>query len=218
MDRPALPVLDNAAAPPSAAQKDPVCGMAVTSKSFHSLEHSGRRVYFCSAGCKSSLSAAPAKYPLAWAAAAVYTCPMHSEVRQDRPGACPTCAMALALAAPTLDEGVNSGLTDFKRRSWWTLPMTAIASLLAMFGQILELKACSQTSAAIKSLLAQVRQKDRPACLNGLSQQDRATCLKEGRRGAGRSSERAIRQRRRCATYSVEPAASATPPTPPASR
>ena len=40
--------------------KDPVCGMAVTPKSFHSLEHSGRWIYFCSARCKERFVANPA--------------------------------------------------------------------------------------------------------------------------------------------------------------
>ena len=94
---------------------------------------------------------------------------------------------------PSLDEAENPELRDFKRRFAWTLPLTVIATVLAMaghrlqwfdmatqvfptsfvamgrvavyfeaaaviisltlLGQILELKARSQTSAAIKSLL-----------------------------------------------------------------
>jgi hypothetical protein len=72
----------------------------------------------------------------------VYTCPMHPEVRQNHPGACPKCGMALEPLMPTLDEAENSELLDFRRRFAWTLPLT-------LLGQILELKARSQTSAAI---------------------------------------------------------------------
>ena len=32
---------------------------------------------------------------------AMYTCPMHPEVRQDRPGACPKCGMALEPELPS---------------------------------------------------------------------------------------------------------------------
>src|SRR5262245_11683984 len=32
-----------------------------------------------------------------------FTCPMHLEVRTDKPGACPRCAMALVPAAPAVD-------------------------------------------------------------------------------------------------------------------
>jgi P-type Cu+ transporter len=128
--------------------KDPVCGMAVTPKSFHWLDHGRQRVYFCSAGCKTRFAASPQRYlklsagaaapapahnePAA--AATIYTCPMHPEVRQDRPGACPKCGMALEPVLPTLDEGENPELTDFQRRFWWTLPLTVIVATLAMFG------------------------------------------------------------------------------------
>ena len=113
----------SAGAPPSAVGlTDPVCGMAVTPKSFHWLDHGGQRVYFCSAGCKTRFAADPAKYlkPPAQnepvAAAAIYTCPMHPEVRQDHPGACPKCGMALEPLLPTVDEGENPELSDFQRR------------------------------------------------------------------------------------------------------
>ena len=126
--------------------------MTVTPKSFHSLAHEGKTVYFCSANCKARFVAAPAKFAQAKlarstgttlpppalhqpvAAAGVYTCPMHPEVRQDRPGACPKCGMALEPVLPTLDEGENPELADFKRRFWWTLPLTVVVTVLAMFG------------------------------------------------------------------------------------
>ena len=45
--------------------KDPVCGMTVTPQSPHMLQHEGKPVYFCSAGCKGKFAANPAKYPFA---------------------------------------------------------------------------------------------------------------------------------------------------------
>lgn len=48
---------------------------------------------------------------------AVYTCPMHPEVRQAEPGACPLCGMGLELdLAATADAGPNPELEDFVRR------------------------------------------------------------------------------------------------------
>ena len=44
------------------ALKDPVCGMAVTYKSFHQSEHKGYRFYFCGATCKSRFVADPERY------------------------------------------------------------------------------------------------------------------------------------------------------------
>ncbi|AHG73102.1 Heavy metal translocating P-type ATPase [Mannheimia sp. USDA-ARS-USMARC-1261] len=67
-----------------------------------------------------------------------YTCPMHPEIRQDRPGNCPLCGMALEPLMPELDDD-NPELRDFSRRFWYTLPLTAAVLVLAMFGERLNL-------------------------------------------------------------------------------
>ncbi|MCI0433580.1 MAG: copper-translocating P-type ATPase, partial [Gemmatimonadetes bacterium] len=56
------------------------------------------------------------------------------EVRQDRPGTCPKCGMALEPVLPSAEEDENPELADFQRRFWWTLPLTVLVTLLAMFG------------------------------------------------------------------------------------
>ncbi len=66
-------------------------------------------------------------------AGTIYTCPMHPEIRQDHPGNCPKCGMTLEPLIP-LDEEDNSELHDFQRRFWWTLPLTIVITVLAMFG------------------------------------------------------------------------------------
>ncbi len=123
--------------------KDPVCGMSVTSQSPHSLQHEGETVYFRSAGCKTKFAADPQKYSSGSetraasepaAPGTMYTCPMHPEVRQDRPGTCPKCGMALEPEMPSLEEVESPELTDFRRRFWWTLPLTVLVTLLAMAG------------------------------------------------------------------------------------
>jgi Cu+-exporting ATPase len=76
-------------------------------------------------------------------AGAVYTCPMHPEIRQDRPGSCPKCGMALEPLMPDLGEEDNPELRDFQRRFWWTLPLTIVVALLAMFGLQLGLMSTS---------------------------------------------------------------------------
>ena len=71
----------------------------------------------------------------AGAPGAIYTCPMHPQVRQQGPGTCPICGMALEPEQPSLEEEENPELVDFNRRFWWTLPATVIVLALAMFGQ-----------------------------------------------------------------------------------
>ena len=69
------------------------------------------------------------------AASAVYTCPMHPEIRQDQPGNCPKCGMTLEPVLPTLaDDDENPELASFTRRFWRTLPFTVLVTLLAMLG------------------------------------------------------------------------------------
>ncbi|MEQ3620945.1 MAG: copper-translocating P-type ATPase [Marinobacter sp.] len=58
---------------------------------------------------------------------------MHPEIRQDNPGTCPKCGMALEPLMPSLEDD-NPELDDFSRRFWWTLPFTVIVTVLAMFG------------------------------------------------------------------------------------
>jgi Cu+-exporting ATPase len=56
--------------------------------------------------------------PVAAAGAdAIYTCPMHPEIQQKTPGACPKCGMALEAVLPVA-AAVNHELIDMKRRFW----------------------------------------------------------------------------------------------------
>lgn len=99
-------------------------------------EHEGQRFYFCSENCLAKFVAAPAKYihgqarppeeqPAAAAAGTSYTCPMHPEVRQVGPGACPKCGMALEPVSPG-GEKDNAEYLYMRRRFW----IGAIVSVL----------------------------------------------------------------------------------------
>ncbi|WP_370878306.1 heavy metal-binding domain-containing protein [Variovorax paradoxus] len=59
---------------------------------------------------------------------------MHPEIRQNQPGNCPKCGMTLEPVMPTLEEGEDPELRDFKRRFIWTLPLTIAVTVLAMEG------------------------------------------------------------------------------------
>jgi len=104
---------------------DPVCGMTVDPSSPLRHDHHGTTYFFCNPGCRVKFIADPARYldksraPEAMGdPEAIYTCPMHPEIRQKRPGACPLCGMALEPAVVTLDEGPNPELVDMTRRFW----------------------------------------------------------------------------------------------------
>jgi Cu+-exporting ATPase len=126
---------------------DPVCGMTVAGDSPRRFDFDGTTYFFCSDHCLRKFSAEPGKYvkkdelapapPPAAAPGTIYTCPMHPEIRQVGPGACPKCGMALEPEMPTAEEGESPELADFKRRFWWTLPLTVVVTVLAMFGHIL---------------------------------------------------------------------------------
>ena len=126
--------------------KDPVCGMTVTAQSEHTLKHEGRPLYFCSAKCQGKFAANPLQYFVSTAPAdtapaaadTIYTCPMHPEIRQDHPGNCPKCGMTLEPLLPELDDEDNPELRDFQHRFWWTLPLTVVVTVLAMFGHQLQ--------------------------------------------------------------------------------
>jgi len=64
---------------------------------------------------------------------AVYTCPMHPEVRQAKMGSCPICGMGLELDSASLtDEGPNPELVDFTRRFWIGAILTLPLLILTM--------------------------------------------------------------------------------------
>ena len=119
---------------------DPVCGMTVdphTAK--HRADYRGYPYYFCSAGCKTKFTADPQKYlgtrvPEPAVEGAVYTCPMHPQIRQPGPGACPICGMALEPEMPSADTGPNPELTDMTRRFWIGLVLALPVMVVDMGG------------------------------------------------------------------------------------
>jgi Cu+-exporting ATPase len=106
---------------------DPVCGMPVDpATSALTADHEGATYHFCSARCRDRFIAEPTRYlssePLMPDAPApsgiICTCPMHPQIRQEGPGACPICGMALEPEMPTLEDEGNLELSDFTRRFW----------------------------------------------------------------------------------------------------
>jgi P-type Cu+ transporter len=116
---------------------DPICDMNIEPGSAAGkVDHGGQTYYFCSTHCQKLFQTDPAKYlaaaearrsaqttapqsqlrehhhamaPKAGAPAAIYTCPMDPEVRQQGAGACPKCGMALE----PLDVGAELTRTEY---------------------------------------------------------------------------------------------------------
>ncbi|MCA9283619.1 MAG: HAD-IC family P-type ATPase, partial [Phycisphaerales bacterium] len=131
--------------------RDPVCGMTVTREdAAMRLEHDRKEYLFCSARCAEQFRADPDRYVHASGSKdgaqdhsrrshehaerisrsrdettdAIYTCPMHPEVRQVGPGDCPKCGMALEPLDPTAAHD-DSELRDMTRRFWIAAALTA---------------------------------------------------------------------------------------------
>ena len=149
----------------TALATDPVCGMSVdpaTAK--HKAEHGGAAYYFCSAGCRGKFVADPAHFlteaahvqaagaldhhahgvspprsPKSTPVGAIYTCPMHPEIRQDHPGSCPICGMALEPETPDGASGPSAELVDMTRRFWVALALSIPVFALEMGGHFADL-------------------------------------------------------------------------------
>ncbi len=134
------------------AVHDPVCGMVVDpAVTPHHVSYSGREYHFCSAGCRTRFMASPADFAGASAAATgavpvssvavpagtIWTCPMHPQVRQDHPGPCPICGMALEPELVAADSGPSSEYQDMRRRFWIGLVLSLPVFVLEMGGHLL---------------------------------------------------------------------------------
>ncbi len=116
---------------------DPVCGMTVDPhKTPHRAEYADHLYYFCAAGCRTKFVADPVRYlggvknPEPVLEGTIFTCPMHPEIRQLGPGACPICGMALEPELVTAETGPNPELADMTGRFWigaaLSLPVVAL--------------------------------------------------------------------------------------------
>ncbi|MGB5953564.1 MAG: HAD-IC family P-type ATPase, partial [Ornithinimicrobium sp.] len=114
---------------------DPVCGMTVDPGGSLSVEHQGDQFVFCSQRCADTFADDPQGYASGQGqheggtahsgdgeatgdGEVEFTCPMHPEIRQMGPGACPICGMALEPATVTADTGPSAELVDMTRRFW----------------------------------------------------------------------------------------------------
>nr|WP_222184102.1 HAD-IC family P-type ATPase [Geminicoccus harenae] len=137
-----------AAAPDDGRVQDPVCHMMVDPhRAAATAEHRSHLYHFCSTGCRAKFASDPELYltgdgsragPAPQPAGTIYTCPMHPEIRQDRPGGCPICGMALEPDVASAAAGPNpEELADMTRRFWIGLVLALPVFLLEMGGHLL---------------------------------------------------------------------------------
>ena len=67
---------------------------------------------------------------------AIYTCPMHPQIRHRGPGSCPICGMTLEPLVVTVEESPNVELRDMSRRFWAGLVLTIPVLILEMGSHI----------------------------------------------------------------------------------
>ncbi len=128
--------MESSSTEPEALPIDPVCGMEVDPSTDLRADHGGQTYYFCNPSCLERFVVDPGQFlkprePEEAIPGAVYTCPMHPQIRQQGPGTCPICGMALEPETISLEEGPNVELVDMTRRFWisaaLTLPVFAFA-------------------------------------------------------------------------------------------
>ncbi len=126
---------------------DPVCGMSTKDKTaFSQHDYNGSSYYFCSDHCLTKFKEDPGPYTAVEKAsdqsattlsshshkANSYTCPMHPEIVQDKPGSCPKCGMALEAQTISLDDDKENPEYDYMKKRFLfgailTVPLVIIA-------------------------------------------------------------------------------------------
>lgn len=145
---------------------DPVCGMSVApDTAAGKFVYQNETYYFCATSCLNKFKQNPAafldgkKEETKTAAAneeVEYTCPMHPEIVQFGPGACPKCGMALEPKIISLDDAPDPEYLDMKRRFWISAALSVPIFLLAMAEMLPNFHAIisPQTSLWIQFILA----------------------------------------------------------------
>jgi YHS domain-containing protein len=143
---------------------DPVCGAQVGEDTPWKAGYQGKTYFFCSRSCRDKFTAAPeealahppdaghgmdmpmhhhedmdhssAMESAAAAPGTVYTCPMHPQIRQNHPGACPICGMTLEPLLPSANARDDTELNDFRRRFYFSLPFVVLIFIISMGGHL----------------------------------------------------------------------------------
>jgi len=144
----------------STTVKDIVCGMDITTDAKFHVKHEDKDYYFCSIDCEEKFNDNPEAYieedtncsscaPLSYTEIppvgiaknvdtdAIYTCPMHPEVQQKGPGACPKCGMALEPMVAQVGEEDTAELDDMTKRFKVSSVLAIPVFVLAMVADLM---------------------------------------------------------------------------------
>lgn len=124
-----------------------------THKAPEQNQHSAESGHSCHLHHNKDSAAVAAPIPVI--AGAIYTCPMHPQVRQEGPGSCPLCGMALEPEVITGDEGPNPELVDMTKRFWIGSALTLPVFFLEMGSHLMSLHILDpRTSNLVQMILA----------------------------------------------------------------
>lgn len=126
------------------ALRDPVCGMTVDPQKieYHAF-YQEKDYFFCSLSCLSKFQKTPQIFlspsqkteEIPYTLHSEYTCPMHPEIRQNHPGTCPKCGMALEPTVITAQED-HAELKDMNLRFWSAAVLAALVFMLSLLETI----------------------------------------------------------------------------------
>jgi Cu+-exporting ATPase len=113
--------------------KDPVCKMEIDTTKAFKLTQDGLTYYFCSGNCRQKfLKQSSIEKPITFGNTGRYTCPMHPEIQQDKPGDCPKCGMPLEQKVAFTGEDDNKEARILARKFWFGLILSLPVFLLAL--------------------------------------------------------------------------------------
>jgi Cu+-exporting ATPase len=124
--------------------KDPICKMEIDTTKAIKLTQDSLTYYFCSENCKQKfLKRSSTEKSVTIESNGRYTCPMHPEIEQNKPGDCPKCGMHLESKITSAGEEDSKEARILARKFWVGLMLTLPVFFLALGGMIpvLNLKA-----------------------------------------------------------------------------
>lgn len=132
--------------------KDPICGMEVKEENALTAQKDNTMYYFCSKHCQEKFLSGQKKESGHSSQSGVYTCPMHPEIEQDKPGDCPKCGMPLEVKdVPSKGSEDDAEFQSLSRKFWIGLVFTVPVFFLAMGEMIPFLKIGTIVSYQISS-------------------------------------------------------------------